>query len=72
MVNSIYEQLSLKSDDVMSRCGITYLRRQVMDHAIINIDNLRDYLEKTSRNCMVGEGFDKWFPLALQVTWIIH
>ena len=46
MVNAIYEQLSLKSDDVMSRYGITYLRRQVVNHAINNIDNMREYLEK--------------------------
>ena len=46
MVNAIYEQLSLKSEDVMLRYGITYLRRQVVDHAVNNIENLREFLEK--------------------------
>ena len=46
-MNAIYEQRSLKSEDVMSRYGITYLRRWVVDHAINNIENLREYLEKT-------------------------
>ena len=54
MVNAIYEQLSLKSEDVMSRYGITYLRRQVVDHAVNNIENLREFLEKTLKDYMVG------------------
>ena len=61
MVNAIYEQLSLKSD------GITYLRRQVVDHAINNIENLREYLEKNIKE-LYGRGMGKWVPLAFQVT----
>ena len=67
MVNAIYEQLSLKSEDVMSRYGITYLRRQVVDHAMNNIDNLREYLEKNIKE-LYGGGMEKWVPLAFQVT----
>ena len=67
MVNSIYEQLSLKSDDVMSRYGITYLRRLVVDHAINNTDNLREYLEKNIKE-LYGAGMGKWVPLSSQVT----
>ena len=67
MVNSIYEQLSLKSDDVMSKYGITYLRRQVVDHAINNTDNLREYLEKNIKE-LYGGGMGKWVPLVFQVT----
>ena len=66
MVNAIYEQLSLKSEDVMSRYGITYLRRQVVDHAV-NIVNLREYLEK-NRKELYGGGMGKSVPLAFQVT----
>ena len=67
MVNAIYEQLSLKSEDVMSRYGITYLRRQVVDHAVNNIENLREYLEKNIKE-LYGGGMGKWVPLAFQVT----
>ena len=56
MVNAIYEQLSLKSEDVMSRYGITYLRRQVVDHAVNNIENLREYLEKNIKELYGGGG----------------
>ena len=54
MVNAICEQLSLKSEDVMSRYGITYLRRQVVDHAVNNIENLREYLEKNIKELYGG------------------
>ena len=67
MVNAIYEQLSLKSEDVMSRYGITYLRRQVLDHAVNTIENLREYLEK-NRKELYGGGVGKSVPLAFQVT----
>ena len=66
MVNAIYEQLSLKSEDVMSRYGITYLRRQVVDHAV-NIVNLREYLEENRKELYDG-GMGRSVPLAFQVT----
>ena len=56
MVNAIFEQLSLKSQDVVARYGITYIRRQVVDHAINNIENLREYLENNIRNLYGGGG----------------
>ena len=71
MVNAIYEQLSLKSEDVMSRYGITYLRRQVVDHAVNNIENLREYLEKNIKELYDG-GMGKLVPLAFQVTLTTH
>ena len=64
MVNAIYEQLLLKSEDVMLRYGITYLRRQVVDHAVNNIENLRDFLEKNIKE-LYGWGDGEVGPFSI-------
>ena len=57
MVQSILEQVSMKNEDVMNRYSSIYLRRQVINHGLNNIEILRPFLEKNIRELYrVGEG----------------
>ena len=57
MVQSILEQVSMKTEEVMNRYSSIYLRRQVINHGLNNIDILRPFLEKNIREIYgLGEG----------------
>ena len=64
MVNAIYQQLSLKTQEVLDRYGICYMRRQVVDHAIQNITELRPFLEKNIRE-LYGAGDGELGPFSI-------
>ena len=48
MVQIILQQVSMKTEEVMNRYSI-YLRRQVINHGLNNIDIRRPFLEKNIR-----------------------
>ena len=57
MVQSILEQVSMKTEGVMNRYSSIYLRRQVINHGLDNIEILRPFLEKNIREIYgLGEG----------------
>ena len=57
MVQSILEQVSMKTEGVMNRYSSIYLRRQVINHGLNNIEILRSFLEKNFREIYgLGEG----------------
>ena len=64
MLNAIYQQLSLKTQEVLDRYGICYMRRQVVDHAIQNITELRPFLEKNIRE-LYGAGDGELGPFSI-------
>ena len=49
----------------MLRYGITYLRRQVVDHAVNNIENLREFLEKNIKELYGGGGDGEVSPFRI-------
>ena len=57
MVQSILEQVSMKTEGVMNRYSSIYLRKQVINHGLNNIEIQRPFLEKNIKEIYgLGEG----------------
>ena len=57
IVQSILKQVSMKTEGVMNRYSSIYLRRQVINNGLNNIEILRTFLEKNIREIYgLGEG----------------
>ena len=57
MLQSILEQVSMKTEGVMNRYSSIYLRRQVINHELNNIEILKPFFGKEHQgNLWVGGG----------------